>query len=1060
MKIFTITHKEFTPPPDSLYIPLQVGCAQSSQTYGYLRDDTGDNISYKNNLYGELTGLYWIWKNYNPDSADDKDNADIADYIDNTNSTDNSGYVGLVHYRRYFADDNGQLMNRDQFEKILLSHDIIVGKHIEYDISYEEKYGEYHNAEDLRKAGEVIKALYPDYYDTFNEVIHDNKQYVFNMFVTSKQILDAYASWLFDICFELEKYIDVSNYDKYRARIYGFLSEELLYVWIKKNNLFVYEAPVIYSQEKAETIEFKRKIKDIAVKEGYDSAYQTFLKMFKDRPDITLEDADFEQELRVILAQLKHGVEHADEACDKAYFNEQLVRMKHVNRIIGSIKETILQDNSKGNTVFKNYEHTGKENSYYEAEIKWMADNNITEAMLRTLMETDKSVKGFEERIISFIVGEEGKKFDTLMKEYRLKEPVSLVVLYYDISQDLDSAAQSISNNSAILSECIIADATGSLNKSDIKEQIFENVVLCDLSNREYDTVSQLKNDALKFTSFDKVIFLEAGQVIEKDFIEKLLNQGNILKSEAFKLLSENDDENLLPVIVSKEKLKVIGTFNDKLSNAQDYELLVRAWDNDCLDGFKFMFSEESIKGAFMESYFTYAYIIGKYTTKFKQSGDFERIFTKHYTKASNYGIQDFFAGNLETMIRQDKEFDEIDENTRPVLVIAGDNICYGVLNEFAYNFARALRNRGQCVRIFDIGKDSVEDLVKMPEKKFKAIVGFQTELYARQLGKGQLLGNIFKCPKFFCLFDHPLYVSYYLLVPVNDFYVLSQDADYAEYSKKYFPYVKDAWHFPPGGQKGSLIDAVHGDITCLNKEYGVSFIGTYNDYRERMVCIENYDKEDKHLALCLLNYMKHNVNLAVEDCFIKVLENEGITSIDDKTFVTKLNHFMDVVRTITFYYREKCVKTLLNAGITLHVFSDSWKKSRLSKYDNLIIHGDVSYKESLDVMAKSLISLNVMSWHKSGMTERIANAMLNGSVCVSDTTKYLSTHFTDGEDIVLYELDKLDELPGKIKVLLAEDNSETVGKIACAGFENASKNHTWEERAGQFLNIISNINS
>ena len=62
LTIYTLTHKHFTKPDDNMYVPLQVGTAIDSPL-GYLRDDTGDNISALNGYYSELTGLYWIWKN-------------------------------------------------------------------------------------------------------------------------------------------------------------------------------------------------------------------------------------------------------------------------------------------------------------------------------------------------------------------------------------------------------------------------------------------------------------------------------------------------------------------------------------------------------------------------------------------------------------------------------------------------------------------------------------------------------------------------------------------------------------------------------------------------------------------------------------------------------------------------------------------------------------------------------------------------------------------------------------------------------------------------------------
>ena len=75
------------------------------------------------------------------------------------------------------------------------------------------------------------------------------KLHILNMFVMKKQLFDEYCSWLFSILFELEKRIDISGYNQYEARVYGFISERLFNVWFKKQKLKVKEMPVVFLEK-------------------------------------------------------------------------------------------------------------------------------------------------------------------------------------------------------------------------------------------------------------------------------------------------------------------------------------------------------------------------------------------------------------------------------------------------------------------------------------------------------------------------------------------------------------------------------------------------------------------------------------------------------------------------------------------------------------------------------------------------------------------------------------------------------------------------------------------
>ena len=234
IKILVATHKKYWMPKDEVYLPIHVG-KKGKVDLGYVGDDTGDNISIKNPNYCELTGLYWAWKNMDCE------------------------HIGLCHYRRYFAhkSESNKLENKRQailtkvdYEQLLQKYDVILPKKRNYYIeTVDSQYEHAHNKRDLDEVENIIKEKYPAYIKAFEKVMNSRKLYIYNMFAMKKSLFDEYCAWLFDILFTLENRIDISDYDKYNSRVFGFLSERLFNVWLEKKSLKVKTINVVFLEK-------------------------------------------------------------------------------------------------------------------------------------------------------------------------------------------------------------------------------------------------------------------------------------------------------------------------------------------------------------------------------------------------------------------------------------------------------------------------------------------------------------------------------------------------------------------------------------------------------------------------------------------------------------------------------------------------------------------------------------------------------------------------------------------------------------------------------------------
>lgn len=231
IKIIVAAHKPYWMPSDELYLPVHVGAA-GKESIGFQRDDEGENISERNPFFCELTGLYWAWKNLDAD------------------------YIGLAHYRRHFSDGKhggdkkSRVITKTELEKKLRRCDVLLPTPRNYWI--ETNYSQYahaHHAIDLDMTREILAERHPAYLTFWDKSMKRTTGHRFNMFVMKREILERYCDWLFDVLFELEKRLDISNYSQNDRRVFGFVSERLLDVWIETNGIAYQNTPYVFLEK-------------------------------------------------------------------------------------------------------------------------------------------------------------------------------------------------------------------------------------------------------------------------------------------------------------------------------------------------------------------------------------------------------------------------------------------------------------------------------------------------------------------------------------------------------------------------------------------------------------------------------------------------------------------------------------------------------------------------------------------------------------------------------------------------------------------------------------------
>ena len=212
--IHIIRHKEYDFPIPSGYVTCDVGS---------MFKEGRDNINALNPIINELTGIYDVWKNFD------------------------DNLVGFCHYHRFFTKDDEildlkgayKIWHSKPFPEIILAYPVVypdktIRESLEYDFR-----------EDLPTFNKYMDMLY-EKEPGLKEYFNGNTFHPRNMFITSREILNCYCSWLFDLIIPVAERFqreDFHRYPHYYSRMIGFIAERLLTYFVYKHGYRYIELP-------------------------------------------------------------------------------------------------------------------------------------------------------------------------------------------------------------------------------------------------------------------------------------------------------------------------------------------------------------------------------------------------------------------------------------------------------------------------------------------------------------------------------------------------------------------------------------------------------------------------------------------------------------------------------------------------------------------------------------------------------------------------------------------------------------------------------------------------
>lgn len=299
-------------------------------------------------------------------------------------------------------------------------------------------------------------------------------------------------------------------------------------------------------------------------------------------------------------------------------------------------------------------------------------------------------------------------------------------------------------------------------------------------------------------------------------------------------------------------------------------------------------------------------------------------------------------------------------------------------------------------------------------------------------------------------LVDHPRNFAGTLLDPQCEMYVFANDKDHVDFIDRYYPKVKRAYFSPNGGwEEGDRIPYKDRKIQVLYMGDCQAPIGSFPEIKE-------FEDKGRDFYNKTISYLLEDPTLSTEAAIYRYCDTYIGDAGEDVLFELNVRNAIFIESAVRRHFKLEGIRALDRVGVKVEIYGLNWTDDAYPFSDNVKIHDRIDRQSVMRKIGDSKISLCFIPWFKRGCSEKNLDSMLNGALCVTDRSEYLSEHYRDGYNIVYFDLNNPSQMAADVRWLL--DNPDAAEQIAAKGYETAKRYDTWFNRYDRITETIKDI--